>query len=175
MRYVALLRGINVGGTGMVNMAELKTVFETAGMTGVKTYINSGNVKNRRHLTALLEEAIRQRFAFAVDLLLRDAGQMRSVVDAVPGHWKNDESMKCDVLFLWEDVDRPSVLDQLPRQPGLEDVLYVPGALVWRVDRENVSKSKMTKLVGTGLYKRMTVRNCNTVRKLLELMEGTEA
>ncbi len=177
MRYVCLLRGINVGGKNKVDMKQLKTVFEEAGMTSVRTYINSGNIifstRKREHarLAGLLEDEIAERFGFRVNALLRDIDTMRSVVSAIPPEWTNDQSMKCDVMFLWEDVDRPSIVEQLDVKPGIEDVRYAAGSVIWRVDRANVTKSGMMKLVGTALYKRMTIRNCNTVRKLLELME----
>lgn len=178
MVYVALLRGINVGGKNRVEMKQLKAVFEEAGMTSVRTYINSGNVifsstiRARARLVDLLENAITQRFGFKIDVLVRDTKSMRAVVDAMPGHWTNDQTMKCDVMFLWDDVARPSVLKQLRFKPEMEDVRYASGAVIWRVDRKNVTKSGMMKLVGTPLYKRMTIRNCNTTRKLLELMEA---
>jgi uncharacterized protein (DUF1697 family) len=177
MVYLALLRGINVGGKNKVEMKQLKAVFEEAGMTSVKTFINSGNVifstkiRGRRRLAGLLEEGIAKRFGFKVDLLLRDLKSMRTVVNKMPAHWTNDKTMKCDVMFLWEDVARPSVLKQLKYKPEIEDVRYASGAVIWRVDRKNVTRSGMLKLIGTPIYKRMTIRNCNTTRKLLELME----
>ena len=79
--------------------------------------------------------------------------------------------MKCDVLFLWRDVDSPAVLDGIDFDPEMEDVRYVPGAIIRRVDRENAGKSTLLRLVGTPLYRQLTIRNCNSARKLLELME----
>lgn len=179
MVYVALLRGINVGGANMVDMRRLKVAFEDAGMTSVKTYINSGNVifsskiRARARLVKLLEDAIRERFGFAVKVLVRDVDSMRALVKAMPARWTNDAVMKCDVMFLWEDVDRPSVLKQLKFKPEMEDVRYASGAVIWRVDRKNQTKSGMLRLMGTPLYKQMTIRNCNTARKLLALMEAS--
>lgn len=175
--YVALLRGINVGGKNKVAMRELSAAFEEAGMDSVKTYINSGNVifsstiRAKPRLVGLLEGAIAKRFGLRIDVLVRDIRSMRAVVETIPSHWTNDKAMKCDVMFLQDDVDRPSILKQLQFKPEIEDVRYVRGALVWRVDREAVTRSGMMKLVGTPLYKRMTIRNCNTTRKLLQLME----
>ena len=177
MVNVALLRGINVGGSRKVDMKQLKAVCEAAGMTSVRTYINSGNVifstgtRGRRRLVRTLEEAISERFGFEVPVVLRDLGRMRSVVKAIPAGWTNDETMKCDVMFLWDEVARPSVLGQLTITPGMDDVRYAAGAIIWRVDRRNVPRSGMMTLARTPLYKRMTIRNCNTTRKLLELME----
>jgi uncharacterized protein (DUF1697 family) len=178
MTYVALLRGINVGGTGKIDMKQLAAVFEAAGMTSVRTYINSGNViftsaiPDRERITASLEEAIQERFGFAVPVLVRDVDEMRSVVDALPADWANDETTKCDVFYLWPEADSPAILTRLDFDPGMEDVRYTPGAVIRRVDRKNAAKSKLTRIVGTPLYRQMTVRNCNTARKLLELMGG---
>jgi uncharacterized protein (DUF1697 family) len=178
MVYVALLRGINVGGKNKVGMKELKAAFEEAGMASVRTYINSGNVifssgiRARARLGGLLEEAIAQRFGLEIDVVLRDLKAMRAVVNAIPTVWRNDETMRCDVMFLQGDAARASVLKKLPIKPDLEDVRYASGAIIWRVDRKDVTRSGMMRLVGTPLYKQMTIRNCNTARKLLELMES---
>lgn len=177
MVHVALLRGINVGGKNKVDMKQLKAVFENAGMRDVTTYINSGNVvfsstiRSRARLAGLLEGAVSDGFGFGVPILVRDAGNMRTVVGTIPDRWVNDAAMRCDVMFLWSDVARPSVMKQLVIKPEIEEVRYAPGALIWRVDRDAVTRSGMMKLVGTPLYKRMTIRNCTTTRKLLTLME----
>ncbi len=176
MRYLALLRGVNVGGANKVSMADLRAVFEAAGMAEVSSYINSGNVifstdiVDRAQLTGLLKEAIRGRVGLDVDLQLRDAGELRAIVEAIPAAWKNDNSMKCDVVFLQAEVDGVGLLEKLEPRPGVEDALYVPGAVIWRVDRKDATRSRLTRIVGTPLYSRVTVRNCNTARKLLELL-----
>lgn len=175
-RYVALLRGINVGGANRVSMADLKAAFEAAGMTEVRTYINSGNVifssalEDRAGLSTLLRAAVREGSGVDVDLLLRDAGEIRALVDALPAQWRNDGTMKCDVVFLADGMDAAAVLEQLQPRPGIEDALSLPGAVVWRVGRKDATRSRLTKIVGTPLYRQVTVRNCNTVRRLAELM-----
>jgi uncharacterized protein (DUF1697 family) len=78
--------------------------------------------------------------------------------------------MRCDVFFLWPEVDHPSVLGDVPHNPLIEDLRYVPGAFVRRIDRTNVTRSPLTRFVGTDLYRRTTVRNINTVRKLRSLV-----
>ncbi len=177
MVYVALLRGVNVGGKNKVDMKQLKVVFEEAGMTDVSTYINTGNVifsssiRARARLVTLLEQSIAEHFGLSITLLVRDLKSMKTVVQAIPERWTNDSATKCDVMFLWDDVARPSVLKELQVKPEIDDVKYVLGTLIWSVDRESMSRSGMMKLVGTPLYKRMTIRNCNTARKLLELMD----
>jgi uncharacterized protein (DUF1697 family) len=75
------------------------------------------------------------------------------------------------VFFLWAEIDSPSILERLDYDPAMEDVRYTPGAVIRRIDKKNAARSKLTKVVGTPLYQQMTVRNCNTARKLLELTE----
>ena len=174
-RYVALLRGINVGGKAPVAMSRLKACFETAGCTQVSTYINSGNVLFSDHrpaaqLVECIEVAIAQEFHLGVPVVIRDAANLALLCQKIPLEWTNDALQKTDVLFLWDEVDRPSVLDMVAVNPGIEHALYLPGALVWNIGRENVTRGGGVKLIKTDLYKHVTVRNINTVRKLNTLL-----
>jgi uncharacterized protein (DUF1697 family) len=176
MIYVALLRGINVGGKNKVEMARLKGVFEAAGLTDVMTYINSGNVvfSGRRQKVAtlvdLLETAIAREFGFAIKVQVRDQAAIEAVVAALPDDWANDTTMRCDVLFLEAGISQAQARAHLIIRSEIDDVVVLPGAIIWRVDRPDLGRSGMAKLVGGDLYARMTIRNCNTVRKLAQLM-----
>jgi len=162
-------------------MGKLKTTFEDAGVKDVTTYINSGNVvfkDNRRKpatIASALERAIERDLGFHIKVLIRDLPAMKKLLAALPKRWTNDADMRCDVLFLWEKFDRKTVLQELTIKPDIEDVRYVPGALFWRVDRSNARKSSLPRIIGTDLYKGMTIRNANTVRKLGELMQSADA
>jgi uncharacterized protein (DUF1697 family) len=174
-RYVALLRGINVGGKNKVEMSRLKVTFESAGSTDVRTYINSGNVvfAHRRKpatLTRLLEKAIATEFGFPVEVLLRDHAALAATAKAIPRAWKDDSTTRCYVMFLWDSVDTPDVIGDLIVKPGIDKVKYVPGAIIWRADRANLTRSGMMRLTSSELYRSMTIRNCNTVRKLDQLL-----
>lgn len=176
MIYAALLRGINVGGNNKINMKELKEAFEQAGMSSVKTYINSGNIvfkddRDKETVTLVLEEAILAQFGLRIKVLVYSFDEYSRIAKAVPVEWANDERLKSDVLFLWQQADDERVLEQLSLKPDIDRVQYVPGAILWSVDRGQVTKSGMAKIVGTKLYKLVTVRNVNTVRKIYNLMK----
>ncbi len=179
MVFVALLRGVNVGGKSKVEMPRLRTLFETAGLDNVRTYINSGNVifTGSRvvvpKLTSKLENAIESEFGFEVKLLLRDIETMSAVESAIPGHWVTDSSMRTDVLFLWDEIANPDIVDELPVREGVDNVLYASGAIIWQVAAENLNRSGRTKIIGGQIYKAATVRNANTVRKLVAMMRET--
>lgn len=177
MVYVALLRGVNVGGNNKIEMSKLKQTFERLGFTNVKTFIASGNIvfqangKDKHLFIQEIESAIKSDFGISIKVLLRDLESMNKLVKSIPSSWVNDKQMKCDVMFLWEEADSEDILKQLPFNPDIEDIKYVQGAVIWRIDRNLVSKSRMFKIVGSKLHKQMTIRNPNTVRKLFELMQ----
>lgn len=180
MLYVALLRGINVGGKNKIDMKLLKQAFEELGMSSVVTYINSGNIVFANHIhleaqmAAILEETIYNHFNLRIHLLIYSAEAFRKIAKAIPEQWTNDSQMKSDVLFLWQDVDSEMVLGGLTIHQEVDRVLYVPGAVLWSVNKDEISKSGMVKIVGTALYRRVTVRNVNTVRKILTLLQKME-
>ena len=177
-RYVALLRGVNVGGKGIVSMAALAETFRRLGFGDVRTYLNSGNVifsspgAPAPKLTERIERAIAEDTGLPVSVLVLDDAAVRSIAAALPASWVTDATVRTDVLFLWPDVDEPGVLERLPRNPEVDEVRYTPGAVIWRIERANANRSRETRLVGTPLYKRMTIRNANTTRKLHELLSG---
>jgi len=94
---------------------------------------------------------------------------LKKMVDAIPRNWVDDKTMRTYVLLLWKELDDRRILDRLPFKPGVDELRYTPGAVVWRVDRENVGRSHMSRIVGTPLYKMITIRSANTMRKLNEL------
>lgn len=178
MVYTAFLRGINVGGNAIVAMAAIKEAFVALGLSDVRTYINSGNVifstraMDTRRLTARIEKALEERTGMAIKVLVMDHKSLTNVVDAIPRNWVDDKAMRCYVLLLWKELDDRNILEKLPVAPGVDDVKYTPGAVIWHVDRRNLARSRMNRLVATPFYKQITARNANTMRKLKELTEN---
>jgi uncharacterized protein (DUF1697 family) len=175
--YVALLRGINVGGKTKVEMPKLRDVVADLGCEDVRTYINSGNVlfrdaRSPRTLVRRLEEAIEGEFGFPVAVQLRDLPAIRRLCKAIPDDWTNDKGQKTDVMFIPPELDKPRLLDSIQHDPEIESVLHAPGAIVWNISRKNQSKGSTRQLIRSEIYPRMTIRNVNTVRKLRELLEA---
>src|ERR1700680_44826 len=175
MTYVAFLRGVNVGGKGIVSMAAIKEALIALGLSDVRTYINSGNVifstraSDAQQLTARIEKALELHTGMAINVLVIDHKTLKKMVDAIPRSWVDDKTMRTYVLLLWKELDDPGILDRLRIKPGVDELRYTPGAVVWRVDRENVGRSQMNRIVGTPLYRKITVRSANTMRKVNEL------
>ncbi|MCX6728708.1 MAG: DUF1697 domain-containing protein [Candidatus Saccharibacteria bacterium] len=175
MKYVALLRGINVGGKSKVEMIKLKSTFESVGCKKVSTYINSGNVifsdeRPTNQLVPIIKKGIENDFGLNVRIVLRDHVTIHKLCKTIPIDWTNDTKQRTDVLFLWDEINKPEILKSIKFNPDIENMMFIDGAVVWNIGRENVMRGGGVKLIKTDLYKHMTIRNINTVRKLDELM-----
>jgi uncharacterized protein (DUF1697 family) len=174
MKYIALLRGINVGGNRLVEMKRLKLIFEDLGCEHVSTYINSGNiifVSDKKHIDIRkkLEASLKKEFGFEIPTLVKTLREIKKIACAIPEDWKNDAEQRTDVAYLFEKFDHREILSFLPLYREVVDVRYVPGAIFWNLDRKNYSKSRLNKLIGHETYQFMTLRNVNTVRYLAGL------
>jgi uncharacterized protein (DUF1697 family) len=120
-------------------------------------------------LASQLEAAITTQFTHEVRVLIKTPEQLGAISQAIPPTVKNDAVTKCDVLLLWPEVDRPEILEQIPSRLDIDNTKYVPGAVIHIVAKKDATKSRVSRIIGTELYKHMTLRNINTVRKLIEL------
>jgi uncharacterized protein (DUF1697 family) len=178
--YAALLRGINVGGSRKLPMADLRALMEELGHTRVRTYLQSGQAVfgaergDEESLAAELARAIEKRFGFAVDVLVRDHAYLAAIADACPFPADSLEPKQLHVTYFSAPVtpERFAEIDQTafrPEEFRLGDralYLYVPDGLGRSRLAEVLSRPRVTK----GLI--ATSRNWNTVRKLVELTEA---
>ncbi len=173
--WVALLRGVNVGGKGIIAMSALKESFEALRLRDVSTYINSGNVLFRAsedpaRLEKKIEKKLLAEHGLATRAIVRSRDELDAIVSGFPRGFATKAGWKHNVIFLSRDVDDAAVLDDLPPKPGIERVAYVPGALLWSAAEKTLARSTMLKLGRSPLYPQVTVRNPNTARKLRELL-----
>lgn len=175
MKYVALLRGINVGGNNKVDMKKLKLVFEKLGHENVITYINSGNIvfestlNNKSAIATEIEKGIEKKFGISIRVIVRTKSNIDLIVSKINTTWQNDSEQRTDILFLWDEVNHKKVLQNIVTNK-VDVVQYIEGAVIWHFLRKDRNESGMSVFAKNPLYKQVTVRNCNTVRKLNELL-----
>ena len=156
-------------------MAAIKKALVDIGLSDVRTHINSGNVifstraSDTRKLGTRVEKALEERTGMPIKVLVVDHKALKKVVDSIPRSWVDDKTMRTYVLMLWKELDDRTILERLPLRPGVDNVRYAPGAVIWQVDRKDIGKSRMSAMIGTPIYKLMTIRSANTMRKLTEL------
>ena len=176
MRYVALLRGINVGGSTLVKMAELRACVEELGFSDVSTFIASGNVlfegdkDDPARLESTIECALEQRFRLPLKVVVLDRAAYGRIARAIPKEWVGDASVRANVAFVRRGTDAKKIVRELRPDPEVEQVKAVNGAILWATRRDALNQSVMRKLIGGAAYKELTVRNVNTTLKLQELL-----
>jgi uncharacterized protein (DUF1697 family) len=175
MEYVALLRGINVGGKSIIKMSELKNAFENLSFKNVQTYINSGNVifesdEKSLNIRENLEKNLSKKFKLDLRIVIKTKEEMTKVLKEVPTEWKKINNLRCYIAFVREPVTEKDVLAEVRIKEGVDFVKISNGVLYMSTLLSGVTKSGFTKLIGTKIYKDITIRNYNTVQKLLDIM-----
>lgn len=170
---VSMLRGVNLGPTRRMKMVDLCAVYESLGLTCVRSHIQSGNVvfRSPRAISpARIEEAIEKRFGFSASVILRTPDELQDVIARNP--FRDFEPSKLLIWFMAEDPgeavrEKVRALETPPEKlhaDGRELFIYFPNGQARPVlNMAAVGKA----LGGTG-----TGRNWNTVTKLLEIARG---
>ncbi len=175
--FVALLRGVNVGGNNMISKSSLKKSFEALGFNDVVTYINSGNIifkskeADARKLESKIEKMLLKEYQLDSRVVLRSLSEMGELVKNLPRNWNDDSGWRYNVIFLRHTIDSEKILAELEVKKDIEEVVYYPGALLWRAQISELTRTNMLKLSSRKIYLDMTIRNQNTTRKLYELMK----
>jgi uncharacterized protein (DUF1697 family) len=177
VQYLALLRGINVGGRNLVKMADLRSAIEEMGLADVTTYIASGNVlfraprQNREELAARLESELSRRFGVELKVVLLTEAQLRGVVEGAPGGFGAASDL-CDVLFIRKPLSAKKAFGLVETREGIDKAWQGRGVLYFSRLAAKASGSRLSKLAARPEYKDMTVRNWSTTQKLLALMDS---
>lgn len=177
-RYVALLRGINVGGNKKVPMAQLRALVEGLGFTGVTTLLQSGNVvftskakKKPADLEKQLERAIEGEFGFDVSVLVRTRDELAAAIAANPLEGAEEAPSKFLVTFL-SGKPEPEALKKLDPMAYQPDEFKVVGRELYARFPNGIGRSKLAAVLASArLGVTATARNWATVTKLLELAD----
>jgi len=177
-QYLALLRGINVGGNNIIKMADLKACFEDMGFTDVGTYIQSGNVlfksteKDKLKLTHKIEKALSERFSYKSRMIVVAHKELIKIVDGAPkGFGKDLDQYRYDVIFLKEPLTARDAMKNVSTKEGVDKAYIGKYVLYFSRLISKTSQSHITKIFALPMYQNMTIRNWNTTTKLMVLME----
>ena len=179
MKYVVLLRGINVGGRNKVPMASLKKRLEELGFTNVSTYIASGNVilesdKSNDEIRVQLEEALPGSFKLddeLIKVLVLTRNQLQAVIDNKPeGFGEHLGQYHSDAIFLM-GIDSDRAMSLFNPREGVDTVWPGDGVIYSQRLSSQRTKSRLSKIMATPAYKSMTIRSWSTTTKLLEILK----
>jgi uncharacterized protein (DUF1697 family) len=176
-RYVALLRGINVGGRNPISMADLRGAFEAAGFQAVSTYIQSGNVlfesdRPKGSLERDLEAMLERRFGIPLVVVVRSHQQLRNVVQRAPaGFGQHPADYHSDAIFLKAPLTSRQAMRVVEVRDGVDQAWPGTGVLYFARLSARRTQSRMSSIVGTPEYQLMTIRSWKTTTKLLALLD----
>lgn len=175
--FIALLRGINIGGHNKIPMAELRELCGNLGWKDVQSYIQSGNLVFRAasspaDLEARLEKAIELRFGLAIPVIIRSAADWRTVVEGNPFPEESRTQPNWVALVVPKAPPRPDAMARLRERAEADERVTQVGDVFWISYGNGIARSKLT----PGLLDRLagspvTARNWRTVLKLAALAE----
>ncbi|MDR0374400.1 MAG: DUF1697 domain-containing protein [Treponema sp.] len=177
--YVALLRGINVGGNNIIKMSELKIIFEKMDLFDVQTYIQSGNVvfnafgKDKLKLVGKIEKKLSETLNNEAKVSLLALPEMDEIIGRKPYRYgEEDEKYKYDIIFFIEPLTAKEAIKGIRARESVDEAYEGNKVIYFRRLKEKIAKTYLTKIIGTPIYKYMTLRNWNTTEKLFNLMKG---
>lgn len=175
--YVALLRGINVGGRNPVAMQALAACFLDAGYANVRTHLQSGNVlfdaavTDGAALEGALDELLATAFGVAIPTVVRSRDELDdTIASAPPDHGSPD--LRSDVFFLKRPLTVETAMGQVPElREGVDSIAPGPSALYFSRVAARATKTRITKLMSMSVFQQMTVRTWRTTTRLLQLLD----
>jgi uncharacterized protein (DUF1697 family) len=178
MRYVALLRGINVGGRNKVAMSDLRAAFEGAGFQAVSTYIQSGNVlfeskQPHAKLEQSIERMLERRLGIPLVVVLRSHQQLRAVVTKAPARFgKQPRKYHSDAVFLKAPMTARKAMQAVELRDGVDRAWSGAGVIYFERVSARRTQSRLSRIASTPEYQLMTIRSWSTTTKLLELLDA---
>lgn len=179
-RYIALLRGINVGGNNKISMKDLKTAFERHGFSNVSTYINSGNVifesviTDTTELKERCEGLIADEFRLKILTAVLSADDLIDALKHKPSWWNEDAGSKHNAIFVITPATAEEICAMVgATKPEYELAEYYGSVIFWTAPLETFSMTRWSKVVSSSAYSSVTIRNANTAIKLAELVVKT--
>lgn len=168
-KYVAFLRAINVGGTKIIKMEDLKGMFESFGLSNVQTYITSGNVifeaNESADLESRIEAHLEKSLGYKVETFLRGFDEVTKIANKPAFEPHGDETVH--VAFLRERAEKKATQTLLSLRSEADD-FAVQGCEAYNLRRDRDKSIFSNDFIEKTLKIRATTRNLNTIRKVAE-------
>lgn len=176
MKYVLLLRGINVGGKNKVAMSDLKDMISKLGYENVITYINSGNIifdaNDNKEIVRVKISHMLETFPFSINKVILTQEEYLDEISNLP-EWWSEELFRRDVLFYSDKIDYSVMKERIKMMPLNDEMVHFgKRAVFWgKCNEKNyLSTSYHKLLMKESFYKSITIRNARTFEKIIELL-----
>ena len=172
-QYIALLRGVNVGGKNKISMPQLKAAWELAGFSDVSTYINSGNVlfSSEENDIPVLQYRCRQilsgAFGLDISVAILTPGALSQALRCAPAWWDHDPEIKHNMIVVIPPANAQEMISTVGEtKPEYEQIAHHGQIIFWSAPLKTFSRTRWSKIVSSSAYLSVTIRNANTAKKL---------
>lgn len=180
MKYIALLRGINISGKNKISMPELKKLLEENNYQNVLTYLNSGNIifecniNNKQTIMNNIHTLIKTKFILDIPVYITTDKELEDILNNSPKWWgSNNKEIYDNLIFIIPPTKYEEVYNTIgsPKE-GLEQIEEYNNCIFWSFDLNNYRKSNWwVKTASTNIKDKITIRTANTMRKILEICQ----
>ncbi|GAA2900992.1 DUF1697 domain-containing protein [Enterococcus pseudoavium] len=177
-KYIAFLRGINVSGKNKIAMPMLKSAFETAGFSAVKTYINSGNVlftseiQEINQLIKKCEVLITEAFELTIPVAVVAVAELNVTIKHAPSWWNQAEETIHYAIIMIPPLTTAEVFAAVGEiKPEYEQIACYGELIFWSAPRKTFNQARWSKIASSSVNKQVTIRNANTINKLLQMSQ----
>ena len=180
MKYIALLRGINISGKNKISMPELKKLLEENNYQNVSTYLNSGNIifecniDNKETIMDNIHTLIKTKFILDIPVYITTDKELENILNNSPKWWgSTNKEIYDNLIFIIPPTKYEEVYNTIgsPKE-GLEQIEEYNNCIFWSFDLNNYRKSNWwVKTASTNIKDKITIRTANTMRKILEICQ----
>ena len=180
MKYIALLRGINISGKNKISMPELKKLLEENNYQNVSTYLNSGNIifecniNNKQTIMNNIHTLIKTKFILDIPVYITTDKELEDILNNSPKWWgSSNKEIYDNLIFIIPPTKYEEVYNTIgsPKE-GLEQIEEYNNCIFWSFDLNNYRKSNwLVKTASTDIKDKITIRTANTMRKILEICQ----
>lgn len=180
MKYIALLRGINISGKNKISMPELKKLLEENNYRNVSTYLNSGNIifkcniDNKETIMNNIHTLIKTKFLLDIPVYITTDKELANILNNSPKWWgSNNKEIYDNLIFIIPPTKYEEVYNTIgsPKE-GLEQIEEYNNCIFWSFDLKDYRKSNWwVKTASTDIKDKITIRTANTMKKILDICQ----
>lgn len=177
MKYIVLLRGINISGKNKISMAALKQVLEINNYYDVLTYLNSGNIilktyKDKNEIIADIHKLIKENFDLEIPVFVTSYENLQDIFANLPSFClRNNKEFYSNIIFIMDPLKSKDVINKVGNLTANIDMIQeYKNIIYWSYDLKKYQKSNWWKKTASVDFKDLiTIRTVNTIKNILEL------
>ena len=179
MKYIVLLRGVNISGKNKVSMHELQKKLEVNEYNNIITYLNSGNIilesdKENKEIAIDVTNIIRESFKIEIPVYVISYGDLKEIYNNLPDFsLSQNKELYNNIIFIFPPLSFQNIIDAIGKPSENIDIIQeYKNIIYWSYDLNNYRKSNWwKKTASTTIKDSITIRTVNTIKRLLELCE----